>query len=238
MGGSKRAANTSRISVRALALPLDQRLLIVAPQRREALQLGQILSRQQLFRHGKNLRIPHRRCERVMQKGHMPPRCASDAGSTNTTLPRLAVLYCRRNRSDDLVAVRAERRMARHPETAAKTPLLAVTEAMFGRHVLASPLPVLALFGTQTCPASQALRPLLQDLAAVDDLAAERDHDARVPFQPARPRASPCAPSPARRAIVRSSTRVARAGHKGCIHSRRTRTGRLHGHGNWAHGRH
>jgi len=71
--------------------------------------------------------------------------------------------------------------MARHPETAAKTPLLAVTEATFGRHVLASPLPVIALFGTQTCPASQVLRPLLQDLAAVYDLAAERDHDARVP---------------------------------------------------------
>jgi hypothetical protein len=61
----------------------------------------------------------------------------------------LAVLYCRRNRSDDLIGVRVERRMARHPETAAKTPLLAVTEATFGPHVLASPLPVLALFGTQ-----------------------------------------------------------------------------------------
>jgi thioredoxin 1 len=57
--------------------------------------------------------------------------------------------------------------MARHPETAAKTPLLAVTEATFGRHVLGSSLPVLALFGTPTCPASRALRPLLQDLASV-----------------------------------------------------------------------
>jgi thioredoxin 1 len=56
--------------------------------------------------------------------------------------------------------------MAQHPDTAAKTPLLAVTETTFGRNVLASPLPVLVLFGTPTCPASRALRPLLQDLAS------------------------------------------------------------------------
>ena len=57
--------------------------------------------------------------------------------------------------------------MARHQETAAKEPLLAVTEATFGRHVLESSCPVLALFGTPACPASRALRPLLQDLASV-----------------------------------------------------------------------
>jgi thioredoxin 1 len=56
--------------------------------------------------------------------------------------------------------------MARQPETTATTPLLGVTESTFGRRVLASPLPVIILFGTPTCPASRALRPLLQDLAA------------------------------------------------------------------------
>jgi thiol-disulfide isomerase/thioredoxin len=57
--------------------------------------------------------------------------------------------------------------MARYPETAANMPLLSVTDVTFRRHVLASPLPVLVLCGTPTCPASRALRPLLQDLAAV-----------------------------------------------------------------------
>jgi thioredoxin 1 len=56
--------------------------------------------------------------------------------------------------------------MVRHQETAVKTPLLAVTEATFDRHVLWSSLPVLVLFSTPTCPASRARRPLLHDLAA------------------------------------------------------------------------
>jgi thioredoxin 1 len=43
--------------------------------------------------------------------------------------------------------------------------LLRVTESNFGRAVIKSPLPVLALFGSRACPASQALRPLLQELA-------------------------------------------------------------------------
>jgi thioredoxin 1 len=57
--------------------------------------------------------------------------------------------------------------MAQYQESAAKTPLLAVTEATFRRQVLASPVPVLVLFGTPACPASRALRPLLLDLATV-----------------------------------------------------------------------
>jgi thioredoxin 1 len=57
--------------------------------------------------------------------------------------------------------------MARHQATVVKTPILAVTEEWFRRHVLASPLPVLVLFGTPAYPASRALRPLLQELAAV-----------------------------------------------------------------------
>ena len=44
--------------------------------------------------------------------------------------------------------------------------LLAVDESNFGRRVLHAPLPVLALFGAPTCPASRALRPLLGELAA------------------------------------------------------------------------
>jgi thiol-disulfide isomerase/thioredoxin len=56
--------------------------------------------------------------------------------------------------------------MAQHLSTAAKMPLLAVTDATFRRHVFASPLPALVLCGTPTCPASRALRPPLQELAA------------------------------------------------------------------------
>jgi thioredoxin len=48
----------------------------------------------------------------------------------------------------------------------AKTSLQIVTEATFGRRVLASPLPALVLFGAPNCPASRALKPLLQELAA------------------------------------------------------------------------
>jgi thiol-disulfide isomerase/thioredoxin len=44
--------------------------------------------------------------------------------------------------------------------------LLAVDESNFGRRVLHSPLPVLALYGAPACPASRALRPLLVELAA------------------------------------------------------------------------
>lgn len=44
--------------------------------------------------------------------------------------------------------------------------LVAVDESNFGRRVLHAPVPVLALFGTPTCPASRALRPLLGELAA------------------------------------------------------------------------
>jgi thioredoxin 1 len=43
--------------------------------------------------------------------------------------------------------------------------LLQVTESSFGRRVINSPLPVLALFGAPSCPASRALRPLLRELA-------------------------------------------------------------------------
>jgi thioredoxin 1 len=52
-------------------------------------------------------------------------------------------------------------------QTTSKTPLLTVTETNFGRRVLASPLPTLVLFGAPSCPASRALKPLLQDLAAL-----------------------------------------------------------------------
>jgi thiol-disulfide isomerase/thioredoxin len=55
--------------------------------------------------------------------------------------------------------------MSQHQETAAKTSLLTVSEATFGRHVLASPLPALVLFAAPACPASRALRPLLHELA-------------------------------------------------------------------------
>jgi thioredoxin 1 len=47
------------------------------------------------------------------------------------------------------------------------TALLSVTESNFGRSVLNSALPVVALFGSRACPASRALRPLLNELASV-----------------------------------------------------------------------
>jgi thiol-disulfide isomerase/thioredoxin len=47
------------------------------------------------------------------------------------------------------------------------TALLGVTESNFGRYVINSPIPVLALFGSRACPASRALRPLLHVLASV-----------------------------------------------------------------------
>jgi thioredoxin 1 len=51
--------------------------------------------------------------------------------------------------------------------TTAKQPaLLSVTETNFGRAVINAPLPVVALFGSRTCSASRALRPLLHELAA------------------------------------------------------------------------
>jgi len=43
--------------------------------------------------------------------------------------------------------------------------LLAITESTFARQVLHAPMPVVALFGSRTCPASRALRPLLHELA-------------------------------------------------------------------------
>ena len=45
--------------------------------------------------------------------------------------------------------------------------LLVVTESNFGRAVINSPLPVVALFGSRVCSASRALRPLLNELAGV-----------------------------------------------------------------------
>lgn len=52
------------------------------------------------------------------------------------------------------------------PAIAAKpNALLAVTESTFGRRVLDASLPVLALYGSRSCPASRALRPLLSGLA-------------------------------------------------------------------------
>lgn len=45
--------------------------------------------------------------------------------------------------------------------------LLGVTESNFGRAVINAPLPVMALFGSRTCPASRALRPLLSELAPI-----------------------------------------------------------------------
>ena len=47
------------------------------------------------------------------------------------------------------------------------TALLSITESNFGRWVINSPLPVVALFGSRTCSASRALRPLLHELASV-----------------------------------------------------------------------
>jgi thiol-disulfide isomerase/thioredoxin len=47
------------------------------------------------------------------------------------------------------------------------TALLGVTESNFGRYVINSPIPVVALFGSRTCPASRALRPPLHELASV-----------------------------------------------------------------------
>jgi thiol-disulfide isomerase/thioredoxin len=55
--------------------------------------------------------------------------------------------------------------MAQYRQAAAKTALLALTEATFGPQVLASPVPVLVLLAAPACPASRALRPLLQELA-------------------------------------------------------------------------
>ena len=46
------------------------------------------------------------------------------------------------------------------------TALLSVTESNFGRAVINAPLPVVALFGSRACPASRALRPLLNELAS------------------------------------------------------------------------
>jgi thioredoxin 1 len=45
--------------------------------------------------------------------------------------------------------------------------LLGVTESNFGRYVINAPLPVVALFGSRACPASRALRPLLNELATL-----------------------------------------------------------------------
>jgi len=45
------------------------------------------------------------------------------------------------------------------------TALLKVTESNFGRYVINSPIPVVALFGSRACLASQALRPMLGELA-------------------------------------------------------------------------
>jgi len=54
------------------------------------------------------------------------------------------------------------------PGTTTKpTALLSVTESNFGRYVINSPMPVVALFGSRACPASRALRPLLHELASV-----------------------------------------------------------------------
>ncbi|MEO7911821.1 MAG: thioredoxin family protein [Roseiflexaceae bacterium] len=47
------------------------------------------------------------------------------------------------------------------------TALVSITESNFGRYVINSPIPVVALFGSRTCSASRALRPLLNELAAV-----------------------------------------------------------------------
>jgi thioredoxin 1 len=47
----------------------------------------------------------------------------------------------------------------------APTKIESITESSFGRRVINSPLPVLALFGAPSCPASRALRPLLRELA-------------------------------------------------------------------------
>jgi len=57
-----------------------------------------------------------------------------------------------------------ERAMAPGASTKS-TALLSVTESNFGRSVINAPLPVVALFGSRTCPASRALRPLLNELA-------------------------------------------------------------------------
>jgi hypothetical protein len=46
------------------------------------------------------------------------------------------------------------------------TALLSVTESNFGRAVINSPLPVVALFGSRACAASRALRSLLHELAS------------------------------------------------------------------------
>jgi thioredoxin 1 len=54
------------------------------------------------------------------------------------------------------------------PDTSTKpTALLSVTESNFGRYVINSPMPVVALFGSRACQASRALRPLLHEFASV-----------------------------------------------------------------------
>src|SRR5262245_18002595 len=45
--------------------------------------------------------------------------------------------------------------------------LMAITESTFGRRVINSSIPVVALFGAPTCPASRALRRPLRDLASI-----------------------------------------------------------------------
>lgn len=52
-------------------------------------------------------------------------------------------------------------------EARGRAPLVRVTDANFGRRVLASPLPTLVLFGTPRDAASRALIPALQELAAL-----------------------------------------------------------------------
>ena len=48
----------------------------------------------------------------------------------------------------------------------ARSALIAVSEATFGRQVLGAPLPVIVVFGAASCAASRALRPMLAALAA------------------------------------------------------------------------
>ena len=52
------------------------------------------------------------------------------------------------------------------PGLGTRTPLLNVTDADFGRRVLASPVPTLVLFGASRDAASRALKPALRELAA------------------------------------------------------------------------
>ena len=71
------------------------------------------------------------------------------------------MLYCQQPELENLEGAG----VAPRRETIAKTALLAVAEANFGRQVLAARVPVLVLFGAQRCHASRALRPLLAELA-------------------------------------------------------------------------